>query len=141
MALVTGVKSDSTALVVMTVLMIMLIGSIKMGLISMIPNLAPVIFTLGVMGWTEIPLDMFTLMIGTIVMGLAVDDTIHFMHNFWREYDARGNVDAAVAHTLRGTGQAMLYFDVSRRPLNGEQLCLAQLPFGSSSPLACSWAS
>ena len=108
-ALETMVKSYSTALVVITVLMIMLIGSFKMGLISMIPNLAPVMLTLGVMGWAGIPLDMFTLMIGTIVMGLAVDDTIHFMHNFRREYDASGNVDEAVARTLRGTGQAMLF--------------------------------
>ena len=48
-------------------------------------------------------------MIGTIVIGLAVDDTIHFMHNFRRSLDRTGDVDTAVAETLRGTGQALLF--------------------------------
>lgn len=108
-ALDTMVKSYSTALVVITVLMIVLIGNLRMGLLSMIPNLVPVVFTLGVMGWLSIPLDMFTLMIGTIVIGLAVDDTIHFMHNFRRDHEKTGSVEAAVTSTLRTTGQALLF--------------------------------
>jgi predicted RND superfamily exporter protein len=89
--------------------MIGLIGNLRMGLISMIPNLAPVIFAIGLMGWIGMPLDMFSLMTGTIVIGLAVDDTIHFMHNFRREFEKTGDVDGAVEHTLRGTGQALLF--------------------------------
>ena len=108
-ALQTMVTSYTTALVVITLLMIGLIGSLRMGLVSMIPNLVPVFFALGVMGWLDIPLDMFSLPIGSILIGLAVDDTIHFMHNFRREYEATGDVDAAVTQTLRGTGQALLF--------------------------------
>lgn len=108
-ALTTLLRSYATALVVITVLMIVLIGSVRMGLLSMLPNLAPVIFTLGLMGWLGLPLDMISLMVGAIVIGLAVDDTIHFMHNFQREYASTGDIDEAVAHTLRGTGQALLF--------------------------------
>jgi predicted RND superfamily exporter protein len=75
----------------------------------MIPNLVPIAFTLGLMGWLGIPLDMFTLMIGTIAIGLAVDDTIHFMHNFRRYYDETGNPEESVQRTLASAGQAMLF--------------------------------
>lgn len=108
-ALATMLRSYSTALVVITVLMVLLIGRVRMGLLSMIPNLAPVLFTLGLMGWLGLPLDMLSLMVASIVIGLAVDDTIHFMHNFRREFEATGDVAASVDHTLRSTGQALLF--------------------------------
>ena len=50
-------------------------------LVSTFPNLLPIILTLGLMGAVGLPLDLFMLLIGTIALGLAVDDTIHFMHN------------------------------------------------------------
>ena len=108
-ALTTMLRSYSTALVVITILMVLLIGQVRMGLVAMIPNLAPVIFTLGLMGWLGLPLDMISLMVASIVIGLAVDDTIHFMHNFRREFEATGDVSAAVDHTLISTGQALLF--------------------------------
>ena len=102
-------RSYAMALVVITLLMMGLIGSLRVGLLSMIPNLAPVIFALGLMGWLEIKIDMINLMLGSIVIGLAVDDTIHFMHNFRREIEATGDPLEAVSNTLRGTGQALLF--------------------------------
>ena len=61
------------------------------------------------MGWTGIPLDAFTLLVGSIAIGLAVDDTIHFMHNFRRYFDETGDVAHSIRETLRSTGQALLY--------------------------------
>ena len=58
-------------------MMMLLLGSLRRGLLSMIPNLLPVVATLGVMGWLDIPLDVSTIMIGAIVIGIAVDDTVH----------------------------------------------------------------
>jgi predicted RND superfamily exporter protein len=89
--------------------MILLIGSFKIGLVSMIPNLTPIVLVLGFMGWLGVPLDAFTLLIGSIAMGLAVDDTIHFMHNFRRYYERSGDVTVAVRETLASTGQALLF--------------------------------
>ncbi len=108
-ALQTMVFSYASAFVVITLLMVLLIGRLRIGLVAMIPNLAPIVVTLGLMGWIGIPLDMFTLMIGTIALGLAVDDTIHFMHNFRRYFDESGDAFGAVQRTLRTAGQAMLF--------------------------------
>ena len=90
-----------------TVLMVLMIGNIKIGLISMIPNVLPIVFISMIMVIFKMPLDMFTLLIGAIALGLAVDDTVHFMHNF-RRYEIQYNdVDKAVRLTLLGTGRAI----------------------------------
>jgi len=102
------VVSYSIAFGVITFMMILLLGDIKIGLISMIPNVTPILITLGFMGWMGIPLDMFTLLIGSIAIGLAVDDTIHFFHNFRRYYEKSGVPRIAVDETLLSTGRAML---------------------------------
>ena len=100
------------ALSVITLMMILLIGRIRIGLLSMIPNLAPIILTLGVIGWFGFPMDLFTMMVASIAIGLAVDDTIHFMHNFRRYYEQSGDPKKAVFETLHSTGRAMLVTSV-----------------------------
>lgn len=101
--------SYALAFLVITPLMVLLIGSLRLGLLSMVPNIAPILVTLGVMGWLGLPIDFFTLMIGSIAIGLAVDDTIHFMDNFRRSFSRSGDVLGAVRETLGTTGQAMLF--------------------------------
>ncbi|MBU2514037.1 MMPL family transporter [bacterium] len=100
--------SYAIAIVIITLLMIVLIGRFRIGLLSMIPNLTPIILTLGIMGWTGINLDMFSMLIGSIAIGLAVDDTIHFFHNFRKYFEKSGNVKQAVRETLTTAGRAML---------------------------------
>ncbi|RWX45487.1 MMPL family protein [Candidatus Electrothrix aarhusensis] len=101
-------KSYAIALVVITALMILLIGKLRTGLLSMVPNLFPIFLTLGIMGWFQVPLDLFTMLVGSISIGLAVDDTIHFMHNFRRYFEQSGDAKQAVMETLHSTGRAML---------------------------------
>ena len=101
-------KSYAIALVVITILMVILIGRIRIGLLSMVPNLAPILLMLGVIGAFSIPMDLFTMMVASVAIGLAVDDTIHFMHNFRRYYDQSGDPKRAVHETLHTTGRAML---------------------------------
>ncbi|MCA9502509.1 MAG: MMPL family transporter [Myxococcales bacterium] len=108
----TLMRSYAMALAIITPLMMLLLGSFRLGLISMIPNLFPILMTLGLMGWLGVPIELFSLLIGSIALGLAVDDTIHFMHGFRRNYGRTGDVDQAVASTLRTTGQAMLFTSV-----------------------------
>ena len=102
-------RSYVLALLVIVPMMVLLIGNLRLGLLSMLPNLMPILMALGVMGWMGLPLDAFTLMIGSIALGLAVDDTIHFMHNFRRYLDRTGDVAMAVRETFSTTGQAMLF--------------------------------
>ena len=101
-------KSYLYALLVITVLMILLIGRLRIGLLSMVPNLTPIIIILGIMGWFKIPMNLFTMLVGNIAIGLAVDDTIHFMHNFRRYFEKSNDATAAVMETLHTTGRAML---------------------------------
>jgi predicted RND superfamily exporter protein len=101
-------KSYAIAAGVITIMMILLIGSLRIGLISMLPNLAPIIVIMGVMGLFGLPLDMFTMLIGSIAIGMVVDDTVHFMHNFRRYYNETGDVTEAVRRTLHTAGRAML---------------------------------
>jgi predicted RND superfamily exporter protein len=101
-------KSYTIAVFVITLMMVLLVGHIRLGLISMIPNLLPITIVLGVMGLWGLPLDAFTMLIGSIALGLAVDDTVHFMHNFQRYYRQTGDTVEAITHTLHTAGRAMV---------------------------------
>ncbi|MCF6244988.1 MAG: MMPL family transporter [Sulfurovum sp.] len=107
-AIHSSVVSYMIAFVLITGMMILILGSIPMGLLSMIPNLAPIILGLLIMYLFHIPLDMFTLLIGSIAIGLAVDDTIHFLHNFRRYYKETGDEAKAIQMTFLTTGKAMV---------------------------------
>jgi predicted RND superfamily exporter protein len=100
-------RSYALALAMITPLMILLIGSLRAGLVSMVPNLVPILMTLGVMGITGIPIDMFTLLAGCIAIGLAVDDSIHFISSFRRYLAVR-----SVELTMETTGRALLFTSV-----------------------------
>ncbi len=101
-------RSYIYALIVITILMIILIGRLRIGLLSMVPNLAPIIVMLGIVGWFDIPMSLFTMLVGNIAIGLAVDDTIHFMHNFRRYFEETKDAKFAVMETLNTAGRAML---------------------------------
>ncbi|MCP4117181.1 MAG: outer membrane lipoprotein-sorting protein [Desulfobacteraceae bacterium] len=107
-----GIKSMQAsylyALGTITILMILLLGNVRIGLVSMVPNLLPIVLILGVAGWCSVPVSLFIMLVGNIAMGLAVDDTIHFMHNFRRYYEASGDVGDAVTKTLLSAGRPMV---------------------------------
>jgi len=106
--MISMAQSYGIAFVVITLLMMLLIGSARLGLVAMIPNLAPILCALGLMGWLGLPLDVFTLLIGSIALGLAVDDTIHFMHNYRRCLEEGNDSRLAIHRTLETAGRAML---------------------------------
>ena len=83
-------------------------GSFKVGLISMIPNVLPIIVTLGFMSLTNMSLDLFTMLVGAIVIGLSVDDTVHFFHNFSKNHKNGFSVRRSIQETMHGTGRALV---------------------------------
>jgi len=97
------------ALILITGLMVVFLGSWKVGLLSMIPNLTPILITLGLMGFFDLPLDPFTILIGSIGIGLVVDDTVHFLSVFQRYFDRYGDAARAIQETLMTTGKALLF--------------------------------
>lgn len=107
-AIYSMAKSYVIALGIITVMMIILIGDLKIGLLSMIPNLLPIIITMGLMGFSGSPLDLNSIMIGSIALGVVVDDTVHFMYNFQKYYTQKSDPYYAVRETLLGTGRALL---------------------------------
>jgi predicted RND superfamily exporter protein len=104
----TMTKSYVITFIVISVLMIFLFGGFKLGLVSMAPNLLPIIFVMGIIVACGFSLDMNTIMIGCIAIGVVVDDTVHFIYNFRKYYDKTGDSKQAVRETFLGTGRAML---------------------------------
>jgi hypothetical protein len=102
------IYSYAWSLLQITPLMILMLGSLRGGLVSMVPNLAPIFWVLGWMGWTGIGLDAFTILVGSIAIGIAVDDTVHFLHGFYREFDRTGDARESVRRVLSTTGLALV---------------------------------
>jgi predicted RND superfamily exporter protein len=101
------VRSYALALAVISPLMVLLLSSVRRGLLAMIPNVLPVYLTLALMGIADVPMNISTLLMGSVVIGLAVDDTIHFAHHFDRAC-ARGlDPRAAVHETFASVGPAL----------------------------------
>ncbi|MEM7408775.1 MAG: MMPL family transporter [Myxococcota bacterium] len=103
------IESYLIAFVLVSLMMVVLVGDLRVGLVAMIPNLTPIVVALGFMGWAGIPLGTLTMLVGSIVLGLAVDDTIHMAHGFVRHQRAFGDPQAAIRATLRTTGVALLF--------------------------------
>lgn len=108
----TMAKSYSIALFVITLLMIGMVGRIRIGLLSMVANVAPILYILGLMGMNNIPFDLSSMVTGSLVLGIVVDDTIHFFHHFRRAFDKTAHVELAVRETLLNTGRAMFITSV-----------------------------
>lgn len=111
-SILSSIESYIIAFLVIAILMIILIGNFKLGLLSMIPNLTPIMFAVAFMVIFNLPLDMFTILIGAIAIGMVVDDTIHYMHNFKRYYIIHNDVDEAIRRTLHTSGRAILITSV-----------------------------
>ena len=102
--------------VVVAVLMFMfliLFRSLKIAVIAILPNILSVGVVLGLMGWARIPLDMMTITIASISVGIAVDDTIHYIHRFREEFPLDRNYVATMHRCHRTIGYAMYYTSVT----------------------------
>ena len=93
---------------VIGVLLCLIFQSVRTGLIAMVPNLTPVVLTLGVMGWMEIPLDYIRLMIATVAIGISVDDTIHYMTRLRHEFRETGSYEEAIRRSISDVGRALV---------------------------------
>ena len=101
-------KSFGIAFVIITILLALLLRDVKLGIVAMVPNLLPVLMTVGLMGVLDIPIDGSTLMIASVALGLCVDDTIHFVHHFQHHYHQTGNVEEAIEATTSDSGRAIV---------------------------------
>ena len=98
---------------IIMVMFLILFRSAKIAMLAIIPNIIPVGFVLGFMGWADIPLDVMTITIASISLGIAVDDTIHYIHRIRREFEATGNYLQAMHQAHESIGYAMYYTSVT----------------------------
>lgn len=101
------------AVLSIAILMAILFRSWRMVLISLIPNLIPLLFTGGVMGWLGIPLKPSTLLVFSIAFGISVDDTIHFLAKYRQELKShKWELKQCVILALRESGLGMFYTSI-----------------------------
>ncbi|MCB1042452.1 MAG: MMPL family transporter [Acidobacteria bacterium] len=104
----TFIVSISLALVLVSILMVVVFRSVRLGLLSMIPNTVPLIFGGAIMTILNKPLDIGTVIVASVCLGIAVDDTIHFLSNFNRWRQSGADTSYAVAQVITHTGPALL---------------------------------
>jgi predicted RND superfamily exporter protein len=95
------------------VMFLILFRSIRMAVVATIPNLVSAILVLGLMGWFGIPLDLMTITIAAITVGIGVDDTIHYVHRFGREFAIDRDYWAAIGRCHRNIGRAIYYTSIT----------------------------
>ncbi len=105
--------SLALAIVLIALIMAYMFRSVKMIIISLIPNLLPLLITAGLMGYLGIPLKPSTILVFSIAFGISVDDTIHFLAKYRLELVARNwKISKSVYAALRETGVSMFYTSI-----------------------------
>lgn len=101
------------AFFIIALIMGLLFRNIKMIIISIIPNIIPLLVTAGIMGYFGIPLKPSTALIFSIVFGISVDDSIHFLAKYRQELFAhKFDVSKAISKSIRETGSSMIYTSI-----------------------------
>ncbi|MAT15398.1 MAG: hypothetical protein CMJ46_09025 [Planctomyces sp.] len=83
--------------------------SLAIGLISLVPNLFPIVVVIGFMGWSGLPINIATAMIASVSLGLTVDSSIHYLASFRRERAAGAGFQEAIERTHQATGKALVF--------------------------------
>lgn len=104
------ISSVGLAILLIAAIMATMFNSWRMVILSLIPNLLPLVFTAAIMGYTGIPIKASTLLVFSIAFGISVDNTIHFLSKYRHELRNCGqNIPLAVQRSVREVGMSMLY--------------------------------
>ncbi|MEQ9299372.1 MAG: MMPL family transporter [Cyclobacteriaceae bacterium] len=107
------IQSMAIAFVIIAIIMAMLFGNFTMIVISLIPNMIPLLITAGIMGYFNIPLKPSTALVFSITFGISVDDSIHFLAKYRQELYANNFfVPIAISKSIRETGASMIYTSI-----------------------------
>ena len=107
------IKTIGFTVLALLLMFVVLFRSVKVALLAIFPNILSSLTVLGVMGLAGIPLDVMTITIVAISVGIAVDDTIHYLHRFKREFGKDGDYLATMHRCHRSIGNAMLYTTIT----------------------------
>jgi len=106
------IKSFALAMSVISIFMFIFLRSFSLGMAALLPNILPIFLTLGFMGLAKIPINLATCMVPSIAIGIAVDDTIHFLNRYKRERKSSKNTFEACEKVMTTTGQAIVLTSV-----------------------------
>lgn len=106
-------KSFSLTMVFIFVIMLILFLSTRVGFIAILPNVFPIIIIFGIMGWAGIHLSMVTSLIASIAIGLAVDDTIHYLYRYNREFKKDLDKDRSLRDSILHVGRPVLFTTIT----------------------------
>ena len=107
------IKTLGLTLLALAIMFLILFRSVKIALIAIFPNLLSVGMVLGIMGWFRIPLDLMTITIAAISVGIAVDDTIHYIHRFKEEFKKDRDYRQTMLRCHQSIGHAMYYTSIT----------------------------
>jgi predicted RND superfamily exporter protein len=106
-------RSLTVAMLLILVMVTVLFRSFRLGLVAMVPNLIPILFTFGFMGWFGISLDINTSLVASIVLGLAVDNAVHFIVRFVRNRALSSGNKEAVILSLMQSGKPIIFANLT----------------------------
>lgn len=109
---VSQIETLGTVFFGIMIMFMVLFRSLKVAIIAIIPNILAACAVLGGMGLMGIPLDMMTITVAAIAVGIGVDDTIHYIHRFKTEFSVDGNYLAAMHRSHASIGRAMFYTSI-----------------------------
>ena len=103
------IKTLGLVIILLFAMFLILFKSIKIAIIAILANMVPISSIFGIMGFFEIPLDIMTITIAAISIGIGVDDTIHYIHRFKDEFKSDHNYLNAMKRSHKSIGYAMYY--------------------------------
>lgn len=106
-ALRTMLQSYITASVFIVLVMMLVVRSVRIGLISIIPNILPITLVMAALVLLGIPLDLSTILVGAVAMGIVVDDSLHFLYSFKKYFHETGDAKLAIVKTHTAIGPAL----------------------------------
>jgi predicted RND superfamily exporter protein len=106
-------RSVTIALVTIYLMLSTLFGSLRVGFTALVPNLIPILFFFGFMGWQGVELNLTTSLVASMVLGLAVDNAVQFIARFRRAQAASPDLREAILESMRLSGRPIIYANVA----------------------------
>ncbi len=103
------IKTIGFVVIILFIMFFILFRSLVIASIAILANIVPISIIFGIMGWLSIPLDIMTITIAAISIGIGVDDTIHYIHRFHEEFKKDHNYVNSMKRAHESIGYAMVY--------------------------------
>jgi predicted RND superfamily exporter protein len=107
------IKTLGIVFAAITLMFALLFRSPALAMVSIVPTLLAALTILGLMGWLAVPLNIMTITIAALTIGIGVDDTIHYVHRYQAELAQGHNLQQAISNTHREVGRAIIFTSVT----------------------------